>query len=204
MDTFLIFFFIFGIAGFCIWRLLLFSKDRYGENSPLKVARTYNSDFLDYFTSIDHLLSYPFGVLVILFMFLLVKPTITQTTGYNLAVYLMIILGALICMYIFTYHMIFHFHYWDFTKDITLTTSPTDHSIRLNIQGKDYVLAGSNIERVVYTSNNTKMHFAYYKYYLKNGESFVLTDRTPGLWVMKEYFRKIPIELSYQYFPFIK
>ena len=184
--------------------LFLFSKDRYGANSPLKVVRTYQTDILSYFTRLDHLVSYPFGVLVIMLIFLFIKPTITQSDHYTWAVYLLIFFGGLFCLYLFTYHMVFHFHYWDFTKNITLTTSPSDHKIHLNIQGKIFVLKEEDIQKVVYTSNNTKMQFAHYRYYLKNGENFVLTDRIAGLWVMQEYFRKIPIEYSYKLFPFIK
>ena len=203
MDTFLIFFFIFGIAGFCIWRLLQFSQDRYGESSPLKVVRTYHTNILDYFTRFDHLISYPFGVMVMMFMFLFIKPTITQSVHYTWTVYLVILFGGLICLYIFAYLMIFHFHYWDFTKSVTLTTSPSDRTIHLNIQGINFALKGEDIEKIVYTSNNAKMHFAYYKYFLKNGDTFVLTDRIAGLWVMQEYFRKIPMEYCYKLFPFI-
>ncbi len=204
MDTFLIFFFIFGTAGFCIWRLLLFSKDRYGENSPLKISRTYETDALEYFTGFDHLIAYPFGILVIVFMFLFIKPTITQSTHYTWYVYLIIFLTGAICLYAFTYLMIFHFHYWDFTKNITFTTNPSDHAIHLNVQGKEIVLKNGDIEKIVYTSNNTKMHFAYSRYYLINGETFVLTDQTPGLWVIQEYFKRIPVEFCYELFPFIK
>jgi hypothetical protein len=43
MNTFLIFVFVFGLFGWCLWQLLSFTKNTIGENSPLKVVREYQT-----------------------------------------------------------------------------------------------------------------------------------------------------------------
>jgi hypothetical protein len=204
MDIFLIFLFIFGIAGIGIWGLLIFSKNRYGKNSPLKVERAYRITLPEYIFRLDHLVAYPFPVLTIMFLKLLILGQISSSNQQALPIYFLMILMTLMLAFISIYHFAFLINYWKFTKDTVLTTSPADHVLYLNIRDKEIILRAGDIERILVVSNNLKLSFSYHKYYLKTGEHFILTDRMPGLWIIGEYFKRIPVEYEYKLFPLIK
>jgi hypothetical protein len=204
MDAFLLFFFIFGIAGFCIWRLLIFSKERYGTNAPLKMARTYKITGWEYFTRIDNLVMLPFPIMAILFLRLIFTMEVKVEAGQVWLVYLVMASVLLMLFYISAYHIILNLNYWQFTKDASITTSPDDHTLFIDIQGKEFVIREGDIEKVLMVANSSKLYFSYFKYYLTNGDTFTLTDRTPGIWAIGDYFKRIPVEYEYKLFPFIK
>lgn len=204
MDAFLLFFFIFGIAGFCIWRLLIFSKERYGTNSPLKIVRTYEITAWEYFTRIDNLVMLPFPIMALLFLRLIFTMEVKVEVGQIWLVYVVMIVVVLMLSYISAYHIILNLNYWKLTENVSITTNPEDHTLLIDIQGKEIVLREGDIEKIRMVANSSKIYFSYFKYYLRNGDTFTLTDRTPGIWAIGDYFKRIPVEYEYKLFPFIK
>jgi hypothetical protein len=204
MDGLLLIFLIFGSTGFIVWRLLLVSKDRYGENAPLKVSRTYQITGREYFASYEQLISIAPFLLVV---FSLGLPFTDSFSAWEEAAwlkYLLAISMLLISLFVFTYNIFLQLNYWKFTKDVVIKSVPSDHTVQLYMNDKEILLKNDTIEKILMVSNRGRRSFSYFIYYLKNGQSFILTDRTPGRWIIKEYFRNIPVEHTYKYFPLIK
>ncbi|TDE12450.1 hypothetical protein [Dyadobacter psychrotolerans] len=204
MDTVLIFLIVFGIAGGGIWQLYRVSRDTYGNNSPLKVDRVYQISTVSYFTSLDSITSYPLLIMALVILTMpITKGFPVFETKQGLGSLLFISLGSL-NTYSAGYFLVFQYNYWKFTEGVILTSIPYSHEIHVNVKGKEIILRKGDIERISIVSNNTRLRFSYYTYYLTNGEKFILTDRMPGLWIINEYFRNIPSEYSVKVFPYIK
>ena len=204
MDTFLIFLFVFGIAGWGIWRLYHAAHDTYGDNSPLKVERIYKMSTLKYFTNFEYITSYPLLGMACFILTVPIWKNVPPLTKNGWIFYLLSISVGISLGYMSLYLLIFQHNYWKFTQGIIITSNPSKQEIHLNIRGKEIILKNGDIEKILMVSNNSKLSFSYCTYYLKNGDKFILTDRIPGQWFIREYFKKIPLEHKIIFFPFIK
>ncbi|MEO6281790.1 MAG: hypothetical protein ABIN80_19370 [Dyadobacter sp.] len=202
MDTFLIFVFVFGIFGWCIWKLLNYTKNTIGDNSPLKVVRVYQISELGYFLKLENLIIYyilPLGFMFIKAAFTVVSSDISLPLTRLLLFGLSSMVFSACALY-----LILDINHWKYVRNVTLETNPTAHELYLHFPDYTLTLRDGDIERVIITSNEAKMRISYLTYFLKNGEQFILSDRTPGIEVIHEYFKKILIEYRKERFPYIK
>lgn len=95
-------------------------------------------------------------------------------------------------------------NHWRYAKDVVITTLPEQHSIELKMGDTELVLKEGDIQAVHEYYNDGKLRKAYWEYQLANGDSFVLPDAVEGVWVINEYFKKIPAASTTEMFPFIK
>jgi hypothetical protein len=202
MDTFLIFVFVFGIFGWCIWKLLNYTRNTIGENSPLKVVRVYQISELGYFLKFENLFIYYLagaGLLITKASFSI------HTSVFDLVLTRLLIFSfGLLMLSACAFYLILNINHWKYVRNITLETDPTAHELYLHFPDHTLTLREGDIEMVVITSNEAKMRFSYLTYFLKNGEQFILSDKMPGVEVIHEYFKKIPIEYRHERFPYIK
>ena len=203
MDTFLIFFFVFGIFGWCIWKLLLYTKDTIGENSPLKVSRFYQISEWSYFTKFDNLAIYYFTVLGLMFFKLLFTLKVALNDPHPWIGYVVVMIFSLVMLSLAAFYMNLDLNHWKYTKNVTLTTDPEAREINLTFSENILKIKEGDIQKVVITQNQAKIRFCYHTYYLRNGNHFILSDRMPGNWVIQEFFKKIPVEYQYKSFPYI-
>lgn len=202
MNTFLIFLFVFGLFGWCIWKLLNFTKNTIGDNSPLKVVRVYQIAEWQYFMKFESLFIYymlVFGLLMMKASFFI------HTSVLNLFLSRLLIFGFGLAMLAVCFlYLTLDINYWKYTRDIILETNPVDHELNLHFPDRTVILRDGDIEKVLITSNEVKMRFSYMTYFLKNGDQFILSDKMPGIEVIQEYFKKIPVEYRKERFPYIK
>jgi hypothetical protein len=202
MDTFLIFVFVFGIFGWCIWKLLKFTKNTIGENSPLKVVRVYQIAELQYFLKLENLLIYyisPLGFLFTKVAFTVVSSDISMPLT-RLLLFSMGLMFFLAC----GLYLILDINHWKYTRNVTLETNPATYELDLRFEDQTLTIREGDLEKIVVASNEGKIRFTYFTYYLKNGDHFILSDRMPGNWVIGEYFKNIPLEYRHERFPYIK
>ncbi|REA58688.1 hypothetical protein DSL64_20205 [Dyadobacter luteus] len=204
MDVLLIFLFVFGFAAWGIWKLYLAARDTYGDNSPLKVERVYKKSAISYFLGFDYVFSYSFLALAGIFLYFLFTMNFSSS-GSAAWIGFMLLLTMFMALTFLSAHNILLIHnYWKFTKDVVITSVPDKHEIKLDIAGKEVTLKKDTIESLTIVTNDSRNSFTHFIYHLNNGEKFILTDRMPGLWVIHEYFKKIPIQQTIKLFPYIK
>lgn len=202
MNTFLIFFFVFGIFAWCIWKLLNYTRNTIGENSPLKVVRVYQIGEWQYFLKFENLVFY----YMLVIGFLTAKAAFSiLTSDINLALTrILIFIFGLIPMAGSVFYFVLDFNHWENIRNVILTTNPVAHELELTFPHGTLLLRDGDLEKVVITYNEAKLRFSYLTYYLKDGRQFTLSDRMPGIEVIQEYFRKIPTEYCKKGFPYIK
>ena len=203
MDTFFIFFFVFGIFVWCIWQLLSYTRNTIGGNSPLKVTRVYQISELAYFTKLDNLFSYSFLVLGLMFFKLIFTLRTAPDSANPWMGYLVAITFGFIFLTIGIFYLILDLNHWKYTEDVILTTHPELHELELTFSDITLRIKDGDIQRVVVIQNQAKIRFCYHTYFLQNGDHFILSDRMPGNWVIHEFFKKIPVEYHYKSFPYI-
>lgn len=207
MGTVLLFLFIFGLFGWGIWRLLRLTRDTVGENSPLKVQRTYYVSAREYFTRLDMVLNYCFYLGFPLILYLLVRTALLNLIGEPLYIVLFVF-SILVFLYLHgAYRLLcLDMNYWEHTREKTLFFDPVDYSITvvapnrtLHIKQGDVLLIESYYSDIrPYTTYN------YYRLKLNNDDEIILTNRSKGLWALFEYCRAVPHKHFKQRFPLIR
>lgn len=202
MDTFLIFAFVFGISGWGIWRLLIYTRDTIGTNSPLKVVRVYQIAEWQYFLKIENLATYyllGISLLLLQSAFSAVISEMSIALGH-LIMFCFGIIPFALCVF----YMILDINHWKSIRNVILETNPAEHALTLYFPDHSITIRDGDLEKVIVTSNEAKARFCYITYFLKNGQKFILSDKMPGIEVILEYFKKIPIEHRKEAFPYIK
>jgi len=203
-DSFLAITFIFGIFGLIIWGLIKFTQNTIGKNSPLKVTRSYEVTKFRYFTKFDNLTVYYFALIG---LYCLTKiPDIFSPPVYlydwrNPAI---LIFTCTIFIGLPAYYLYLDLNYWKHTKNIRITYLPAEKIIEINFPKKTYHIQEGDIKNIEIISSGGKIQFGYSIYSLENGDLFILTDRVPGTWAIREYFKKIPVKFVEKRFPLIK
>ena len=203
MDTFVIFSCVFGLFALCMWGLLLYTKNTVGSNSPLKVVRVYQIQDWQYFTKLDTLLSC-YAIYVSFFGLKVTATTeISPSENYPWLIYLILVLLPIILLGMGIFSLTLTWNHWKYTKGVVLTTNPELHELNLNFAGHQLILRDGDLEKIVVVSNASKLRFCYYTYYLTNGGHFSLSEKMPGIWVIQEYFKKVPVESRHDWYPYI-
>lgn len=201
MDTFLIFAFVFGISGWGIWRLLIYTRDTIGENSPLKVVRVYQIAEWQYFLKFENLFIY---YLLGASLLILKAAFSTFTSEINLALTRLILFAfGMIPLGACVFFLILDINHWKSIRNVILETDPEAHELHLYFPYQTITIRNGDLEKVIVTSNEARARITYMTYFLKNGQRFVLSDKMPGIEVILEYFKKTPIEYRKDAFPYI-
>jgi hypothetical protein len=204
MDVFLIFLFVFGFAAWGLWQLYLVSRNTYGDNSPLKVERSYQISASRYFISLEYFSSYLFLALAGTFLYLLFTMNFSSSGSDAWLGFMLMLTGFGVLVFLSIYNFLLLHNYWKYTKGVVITSVPDKHEIQLDIGGREVTLKKDTIASLTVVTNNSRNSFTHFIYHLNNGEIFILTDRMPGLWVIHEYFKKIPAQQTIKLFPYIK
>lgn len=199
MDTFIIFTVIFGLFGAMIWVFYNTIQGTYGKNSPLKVQRSYSISELKYFTKIDTVYIYYIIVISILILrAILISGQFRGNDFWPALAFLIVFVSFIICSIYFIHIDIL---YWKKTKGVTLHFVPDSKQIIFEFPDRQYIVSEGDIERIEDTTTGGKIRIGFTTYYLKNGDSFILTDRIGGQWAIRELFKHIPYNIIYKGFP---
>lgn len=203
-DSLLLIAFLFGIFGLVIWRLLKYSENTVGKYSPLKISRSYQIKAFPYFTKFENLFFYYIG-LGGLYLLSKVPDTFSPSVYlYDWRNPASLIFISLLMLGFAAWYLYLDLIYWHHTKGIRVTYHPEEKIVEIDFPEKTYTLGEGDIRHIEMITNGAKMQFGHYIYSLANGESFILTDRMPGVWAIQEYFKKIPFKMTIKGFPLIK
>ncbi|GAB2782865.1 hypothetical protein GCM10027275_28370 [Rhabdobacter roseus] len=211
VDILLIFLVIFGLLGWYIWRMLRYTRDTVGENSPFVVKRTYQLTAQEYWNSwtmrINYML-YSVCVLALIspFWALPFRADGASNTGMLTIGYILYGIFWLLCFCLLLHNGILDLNYWHHSRDKTIIFDPQAGTVQFITPTQVLTLRDkAELKKIVaYSNDKPKNSYGYYRLYFAGGEELILTDRSPGLWVVLEYFQHAFTESHYQYFPFIR
>lgn len=204
MHTLIIFLIIFASFGWVMWGLLRFTRNTIGENSPLKVSRVYRIAARPYFLKFENF----FAVFCIVFGLFLFRVVLTSRMGADITFPeltrgVLLVVAALFAA-LGVVILSIDLNHWKYVNGVVLETFPEEHELEITLTETKLRLKEGDIVRVLITSNDAKMRISFMTYYLTNGDYFILSDKMPGVWVIHEYFKKIPAEYKHKVFPFIE
>jgi hypothetical protein len=172
-----------------VWVGVAYSNKRwYGNNSPLKVARTFQISARQYFTRPDFIcfvLSFALFYTMLFFLFKTLPMDPDLVWGYFV---LFIAVGGFFA-YVGVQWASSEIHFWKHTKNMKIETFPLEKVVLVSDGERELRLKKGDIKELfaVGKINPKGRSFLYYVYYLQNGSSFVLTYAMPGRWILEDY-----------------
>lgn len=190
-----------GPFAFIIYSLLKHSKE---TNTVLHTPCTFQTSAFEYFFSLDIIFGAYLALGSLVFSSSIgIKISVTTFPHWyvyaTLCIVIMMMIGGSI------YILYLSFNYWEYTKNVILSFEPETKSIFIQTSSKELVIREGDIEKVeVFTNDNYKLPFSYYRFKLKNDEELLLTCKTKGVLGIFEYFKKIPTLENIKRFPIIR
>ncbi|MDR6807788.1 hypothetical protein J2Y45_004988 [Dyadobacter sp. BE34] len=205
METLITFLIVFVPFGWFMWKVLRYTRNTIGANSPMKVSRFYETTAWWYFVRMDNLFVFYSLVFGVFLYKISLFGYISYTVDYQTLMRIGMLIGSVFFLGAGLLILALELDHWFYAKDITIETFPETHELEITFKEVVLRLKEGDIEKlVVYHNGNYKMPFGYAKCYLTNGDHFVVPNYTRGEWVIVEYFKKIPTEYVRQRFPFIR
>src|SRR5688500_18686886 len=122
METLVTFLIVFVPFGWFMWKVLLYTRDTIGSNSPMKVSRFYETTAWWYFVRMDNL----FVFYALLFGVVLYKVSLVGYFAYTVDYQALIRFGILMASVFFFAAGLLIFalelNHWFYAKDITIET----------------------------------------------------------------------------------
>lgn len=203
METVLIFGLIFGLFAWGMFKLLRFTRDTVGDNSPLKVQRVYQTSARRYFLGFDGIMAFLSGLMGVILLIQLLSFTFSADSSQLPVMYFALFLGPASLMGLSAFTFALLLNHWPYVRDVVIVTSPVDHSVSITFRDRELTLRENDIESVETVLSTSRMNYYYSTYYLSNGDRFVLSSRLPGQEVIQEYFPQVPYSGSYTQYGFI-
>lgn len=186
-----------------MWKLLRFTRDTVGENSPLKVQRVYQISGLRYFLCFEGIMAGYMGLMGVVFIVQLSTTHFTTDVSYPVLAYLLIVLMPVMCFGGSALMIALLINHWPYTGGVIIRTYPAEHMLELTLPTRKFLVGEGDIARIEGIHRKARIGYSYWIYYLTNGDRFILSERVAGQWVIREYFPKIPISGSNSQFGFI-
>lgn len=202
METLFIFALIFVPMGWLMWRMLRFTRDTIGTHSPLKVQRIYYTSLRSFFPFLDYVFVVTmliFGA-VILYAVIFARFSMSDPWLARISMLLVTPLPLGIASLV----TIVDINHYTYVGHVTITTFPDWHEMEITVNGQVRRLKDGDIERIEIIHNNSKLQLGFAQYHLRDGDWFVLSLRTKGIWVIQEYFKNVPVEYTISAYPLIK
>lgn len=182
MGTFLVFLVVFLPMGWLLWRMLRFTRDTIGTNSPLKVQRIYQTTLRSFFVRFEYLF-----VVICAFMGIVLlnaalfstfsgpDPVIGQTILFVMS-FILLCLPAII--------LIIDLNHWRYARSVIITTLPDEHQLDLQLPNISIRIKEGDIQKINMYHNNAKLRLGFAQFHLNNGGSFPLSFKTEGFEVI--------------------
>lgn len=191
-----------GPFALMIYSLLKHSKETY---SVLYIPQIFRTSAFEYFFSFEIFFGIFLAIMGMLIISSMIGVKISVTEVPHWFVYVTIYSTILMMFVGSAYILSLSINYWKYSKNVTIGFYPETKSITINTDFQEYIIHEGDIENVeVFTNDNYKLFFAYYRLKLKNGEELILTCKTKGVFGIFEFFKKIPSVSIIKRFPIIK
>jgi uncharacterized membrane protein YesL len=202
MGTLLVFLIVFLLMGWLIWRMLRFTRDTVGTNSPLKVQRIYQTTFRSFFVRIDSLFVAIFLVVGVVMINAVLFATFSGTGPVIARTMLLIV--SLVILGLAAVILAVDFNHWPYARGVVITTFPEEHELEIQLPDVTLRLREGDIRKISLYHNNGKLQLGFAQFQLNNGDTFLLPFNTEGLGVIQEYFKGIPVEEHLRHVPLIR
>ncbi|WP_439557032.1 hypothetical protein [Dyadobacter sp.] len=201
METLIVFSMTFIPMGLAIWRMIRLTRDTIGTNSPLKVVRIYKTTAWSYFASFDSLfILYGFfgsGLVISAVLFARFSTPNPELGCIIMSLIAFVLLGLGSAV------LAVNLNHWHHVRGAVITTFPEKHELKIEVGGTMFHLKDGDLIKISFQRNEGKLQLGFARYYLASGDSFVLSNKNSGMWVVQEYFKRVPIEYKERYLPFI-
>jgi hypothetical protein len=202
MGTFLVFLVVFLSMGWLLWRMLRFTRDTIGTNSPLKVQRIYHTTFRSFFVGMDYLFVVICAFMGVVIINAALFASSSGPDAVTVRVFLLILAFVILGMVAIT--LVIDLNHWPYARGVVITTFPDEHELDVQLPDATLRIRDGDIRKIRIYHNNAKLRLGFTQFYLNNGDSFLLSFRTEGWEVIQEYFKGIPVEEFVQYVPLMR
>lgn len=199
MGTLVVFLIVFLPMGWLLWRMLRYTRDTIGTNSPLKVQRIYRTTFRSFFVRLDYI--YVVFCLLMFWVFMQAVLVSRFSPPYPELGRVMLALFALMMLGVPAWVLAVDFNHWPYANGVTITTFPEVDEMEVELPDAVLRLKQGDIERIEVYQNNGKLQLGFAVYFLASGTHFILPFKTEGRWVIEEYFKGIPVSYSDRFIP---
>jgi len=204
METLVVFLIVFLPFGWFMWVTLRFTRDTIGENSPLKVRRIYYITEWQYFVNLNSLMLYFLMGMGVILLRLSFTMYVSYTVSNPLLARLFVLFLAIELLVLSIYMIAIDINHWKYIQGVVIETIPEEHALEITFTDEVYRIRAGDITRAAIISNGNRHQIGYAIYYFSNGDYFIIPDAMPGSWVIREYFKDIPVNRIRQRFPFIR
>lgn len=198
MSVLLIFLIVFIPLGLYIWRMLVFTKNTVGENSPFERVRTFSGQSLKgiYF---DLMVT---GYLSVISVFLIgvIFYAFQNTHQWIIPkpfAYLLLSGFTFFIAYVIIVQWVIIRDYRKFGPRYDFTFYPEDRSILLHQHNR--IIRHEDIQKIeMVTNDHSKLLRYYIRYILNDGFSFIVVDYHPAASLLREFLKTDKVPFSYQ------
>ncbi|MBO0950495.1 hypothetical protein [Fibrella forsythiae] len=204
MIVFLTFAGIFLVFGWLNYRMIRYTKDSVGADSPLErvVVYQYNEwDFLKW-TNTPALLLVSIVCVWICWLLLTNLDTATKPWHYLLTGFVLLISAGAFYLLYRTSRL--EEQFWTIINDTSLTLDPVTKSITVHRAGTSTVLTAATVAHFeIHRTGSSKSSYCHYRFFDHSGQTTLFFDYSKGLqFAIDTYFKGVPIEWIEHKFPF--
>ncbi len=155
---------VFLPAGWFLFRMLRFTNETVGPNSPLHRERTYQFSAAQYFGEFTKIL-----ILIVLIMSFVLSYIMSEVAFQQEPLVAAFVLFFLGCAGLLCYYFYFDWQFWTITRHVELTLNPLQPSITIKSPTQDKVLTPTTVTRIEHhliKVDNSKNPFSGYGYFL--------------------------------------
>lgn len=210
METFFILaVLVFLPFGWFILRMLRFTNETVGEDSPLHKERTYQFSASQYFSDFLRIAN-PIMVVMMLMLVLITSKAAIRQEEPLLLIFSLFFFGfaGLFCFVIY-----FDWQYWTITRNVSVTFNPFQPSITVDSPTQHCVLIPDTVERIEQHEKDPKnvsrmlIGYGYYLFYTTDGQvirinniflkGFISTE------FLERFFPNVPRTIVWHRLPWI-
>lgn len=164
METLLIFLLFFGLFAWGMWKLLRFTRDTVGENSPLKVQRVYQISGFKYFLGFDGIMAVLSSLAGVILFFQLLGLIVPIAQSHLPLVYLTLFLAPASLMGLSAFTFALLLNHWPYVRDVVIVTNPADHSLSITFRYRKLILRENDIQRIETVMGTSRLSYYYSTY----------------------------------------
>lgn len=211
MNVFLITVSVLAPFAWVIYKLLRYTAQTIGDESPLVIVVTYKIEDWAYFSRFNFLFLIFFTLINLFMMYVMLFIAIPSATAYWHWLIGMGCLASSVYGLWYTF-LIFklEWQYWLITRNKTITLDPTDKSLEIATRYKTVRFAADDVQEIEQHSSglaSSKMvaGYGYLIFKLKDGRTAYLNLNKSYLeFALEDYFKNVPFRRIPHKIPWIK
>ncbi|GAB3895716.1 hypothetical protein GCM10028803_12520 [Larkinella knui] len=210
MNVFLITVSVLAPFGWVIYKLLRYSAQTIGDESPLVIVVTYEIEDWEYFVSFNFFFLLFFTLINLFFLYAAVFFQISAAAvSWHWFIRLCFLASSVYALWWCVLLFRLEWQYWLITKGKTITLDPTDKSLEIATSQETVRLTAADVDEVEKHApglNSGKMvaGYQYFIFKLKDGRRVYLNHNKSYLdFAIDDYFKTVPTQRISHKIPWI-